>query len=247
MRDMNFPCPSPILRPVATASLLAATALAFTGCFDMGKKGESGLVVSSVDPAMAAHAGQVDMTVADTAADYSSARVEDYLEPEVDLDLNRDEAPEPSGRTEITPSEVTDSGDFKDYTVEKGDSLWSIGRKFDTSIASLKRANGMTGDNLVAGKTIRIPVVDGKVDATEAPGEATGKSSEVVASVPEEDVVSAKEEMPETLPSGVVPPDPPRRPSLTVIEDDSAPEAPLPAKKAETTIGEDGFLRFDDE
>jgi membrane-bound lytic murein transglycosylase D len=43
------------------------------------------------------------------------------------------------------------------HTVRKGESLWTIARRNDVSVAALKRANGMKGSRLRPGQKIRIP------------------------------------------------------------------------------------------
>jgi len=207
------------------------------------KKGHSGLVVSSVDPALAANHSRVGEKVDGPAATIPTARLGDAPEPDLDPPAEP-RASEPA-RTEITGT----AGGFKDYTVRKGDSLWSIGREFGTSIAALRRANGMSGDKLVAGQTIRIPDPGARpATGREASGEG---SDEVVATLPKDAREPAKDkagdDLLETLPSGVVPPDPPRRSSTNLLEDEPAADKRAPVKKSDTTIGDDGFLRFGDE
>ena len=43
------------------------------------------------------------------------------------------------------------------YTVVKGDSLWSIARKFGVTVQALRDANNLTSDNLTVVKLLRIP------------------------------------------------------------------------------------------
>ncbi len=43
------------------------------------------------------------------------------------------------------------------HKIKNGESLSSISKKYGVSIADLKKANGMTNDNLSAGKTLKIP------------------------------------------------------------------------------------------
>ncbi len=43
------------------------------------------------------------------------------------------------------------------YTVKAGDSLWSISRKYGTSVDAIKRLNGLNSDFLVIGTTLKIP------------------------------------------------------------------------------------------
>lgn len=43
------------------------------------------------------------------------------------------------------------------YTIQRGDTLSSIARRFNTTVSALKSANGLTSDLIQAGKTLRIP------------------------------------------------------------------------------------------
>jgi LysM repeat protein len=49
------------------------------------------------------------------------------------------------------------SGETFSYTVESGDSLWSIADKFGTSVDSIKSCSGLTSDSLQVGQTLTIP------------------------------------------------------------------------------------------
>ena len=43
------------------------------------------------------------------------------------------------------------------YTVQRGDSLWTIARKFGTTVNAIREANGLTSDLLSIGMTLKIP------------------------------------------------------------------------------------------
>lgn len=43
------------------------------------------------------------------------------------------------------------------HKIKNGESLSSISKKYGVSVAELRKANGMTGDNIRAGKTLKIP------------------------------------------------------------------------------------------
>jgi LysM repeat protein len=45
----------------------------------------------------------------------------------------------------------------KVHTVVRGDSLWSLSKKYGVSIDSIKQANGMTRDIVVLGSKLKIP------------------------------------------------------------------------------------------
>ena len=44
------------------------------------------------------------------------------------------------------------------YVVRPGDSLWSIARRHDTTVDSLKRENHLAGGRILPGQTLKIPV-----------------------------------------------------------------------------------------
>lgn len=58
----------------------------------------------------------------------------------------------------LTPAEI---GPTINYTVKTGDSLWLIAKNHQSSIGRLKRINQLTGDNIRAGQTLKIPSKEG--------------------------------------------------------------------------------------
>jgi len=44
------------------------------------------------------------------------------------------------------------------YTVKSGDNLWTISRKNGTTVAALKKANGLRTSTLHVGQTLRLPI-----------------------------------------------------------------------------------------
>ena len=74
-----------------------------------------------------------------------------------------------AGVTYVPPS--GSSGNF--YTVVKGDSLYSIARRFGVSVQALKNANNLTSDTLSVGQVLRIPSNDQDNDINPPSGNVT--------------------------------------------------------------------------
>lgn len=50
------------------------------------------------------------------------------------------------------------SSGYREYTVQPGDSLWQIARRYGTTVAVLMSLNGLTSDALSVGQVLRLPV-----------------------------------------------------------------------------------------
>ena len=74
-----------------------------------------------------------------------------------------------AGVTYVPPS--GSSGNF--YTVVKGDSLYSIARRFGVSVQALMNANNLTSDTLSVGQVLRIPSNDQDNDINPPSGNVT--------------------------------------------------------------------------
>lgn len=57
--------------------------------------------------------------------------------------------------TQLPPAKLPATG--ADHVVVKGDTLGGIARKYGTTVAAIKQANGMTNDTVVLGKKLKIP------------------------------------------------------------------------------------------
>ncbi len=60
----------------------------------------------------------------------------------------------PSQKPDGNPDET----DTFQYTVQPGDTLWLLSRRYGTTVEAIRRLNGLTGDILYIGQVIRIPV-----------------------------------------------------------------------------------------
>jgi hypothetical protein len=56
-----------------------------------------------------------------------------------------------------SPSRATAGGTTRRYTVRAGDSLWEIARRFDTSVAALRRMNPGKSATILPGQRILVP------------------------------------------------------------------------------------------
>lgn len=64
---------------------------------------------------------------------------------------------------------------YKSYSVQKGDSLYKIARKFDIDIEDLKRINGLTSNLLSIGQKLKVP--DASSGSTSNTGTGSGSTS----------------------------------------------------------------------
>ena len=63
----------------------------------------------------------------------------------------------PKGTSIITPSEDEIINEGSVYEVQKGDTLYSIAKKFNTSVDKIKEINSIVGDLLTIGMNLLIP------------------------------------------------------------------------------------------
>jgi LysM repeat protein len=63
----------------------------------------------------------------------------------------------PKGTSIITPSEDEVINEGSVYEVQKGDTLYSIAKKFNTSVDKIKEINSIVGDLLTIGMNLLIP------------------------------------------------------------------------------------------
>lgn len=58
----------------------------------------------------------------------------------------------------------TTSSDINIYTVQSGDSLYSIARRYNTTVDSLMDANGLTSTLLQVGQILKVPSIDESIE-----------------------------------------------------------------------------------
>ena len=56
-----------------------------------------------------------------------------------------------------TPTAEPTDGQFTLYEVQRGDALFLIGKRFGVTVDQIKQANGLSGDLIRAGQTLKIP------------------------------------------------------------------------------------------
>lgn len=91
-------------------------------------------------------------------------------------------APAPKKQAATTPAKTAAKTQTKTavattHTIKNGETLSTIARKYGVTVAQLKAANGMTNDNLRAGKTLKIPAKTAAKKSTAKKGTASKKKS----------------------------------------------------------------------
>jgi len=90
--------------------------------------------------------------------------------------------PEPAPAEKIAPApqfkpfSLKEGEELVSYKAAPGDTLGKIATRFNTSVSRIKSANGLSSDNIYAGKSYKIPTRQGS--ATQAPDEAAGYVSQ---------------------------------------------------------------------
>ncbi|MBM6619177.1 LysM peptidoglycan-binding domain-containing protein [Bacillus suaedaesalsae] len=84
-----------------------------------------------------------------------------------------------SGTSTVTPA-PSPTQNTSTYTVQSGDSLSVIARKFNTTVTNLKQLNGLTSDTIYVGQTLKV---SGTVSTPEATSSYTVKSGDTLSAI----------------------------------------------------------------
>lgn len=71
--------------------------------------------------------------------------------------VNPAPTPQPPLASDVASPAGIPSGPTTAHQVAPGDSLWSLSRKYNTTVEAIQSANGITGSNIRAGQTLNIP------------------------------------------------------------------------------------------
>lgn len=114
-------------------------------------------------PASSAASSAVAVAVADADAD-AEASLDDAADLERELDVALDSR-EAAGPQLVTANVAPDAADgVGTYRVNRGDSLWSIARRHNTTVDTLKDMNSLKDSYIMAGQIITVPVVASGAD-----------------------------------------------------------------------------------
>lgn len=70
------------------------------------------------------------------------------------------------------PKETPSTSNYDTYTIKKGDTLYQIAKKYNTTPEAIKTANNLTSNTLTIGATIKIPKANSETSSTLPPSNA---------------------------------------------------------------------------
>ena len=129
--------------------------------------GPSAVQLASAQPKPAAKppaSGTASSAVAAAEASAAEASLDDAADLERELDVALDSR-NAAGPQLVTANVAPDAADETGtYRVNRGDSLWSIARRHNTTVDALKDLNSLKDSNIMAGQIITVPVVASGAD-----------------------------------------------------------------------------------
>lgn len=66
-------------------------------------------------------------------------------------------AADPAPPAERTPAPPAESAEWGEHVVADGETLWSISRRYETTVEAIQQANGLADNVIVPGRTLRVP------------------------------------------------------------------------------------------
>lgn len=75
-------------------------------------------------------------------------------------------------KTPSIPKETPSTSNYYTYTIKKGDTLYQIAKKYNTTPEAIKTANNLTSNTLTIGATIKIPKANSEISSTLPPSNA---------------------------------------------------------------------------
>ncbi|HEX2166812.1 MAG TPA: DUF5715 family protein [Longimicrobiales bacterium] len=98
------------------------------------------------------------------ATTVATADVDDAADLEEQLTEALAEGEAEPGQKTLVTANVAEEMELETYEVHRGDSLWSIARRHNTTVDTLKDLNSLSGSRIVAGQTITVPAVAAGAD-----------------------------------------------------------------------------------
>jgi LysM repeat protein len=129
--------------------------------------GRSAVQLASAQPKPASKppastAGSSPVAAAEASAAEASLDDAADLERELEVALDSKDA---AGPQLVTANVAPDAADeVGKYRVNRGDSLWSIARRYNTTVDTLKNMNSLKDSYIMAGQIITVPVVASGAD-----------------------------------------------------------------------------------
>lgn len=75
-------------------------------------------------------------------------------------------------KTPSPPKETLSTSNYYTYTIKKGDTLYQIAKKYNTTPEAIKTSNNLTSNTLTIGATIKIPKANSETSSTLPPSNA---------------------------------------------------------------------------
>ncbi|WP_077624650.1 C40 family peptidase [Sediminibacillus massiliensis] len=84
-----------------------------------------------------------------------------------------------SGESSNSSSSNVSSSNTSTYKVKSGDTLWAIGKKYGTSVNTLKSLNGLSSDLIRVGQTLKVSGSSNQTASTTASTQSSSKNEQV--------------------------------------------------------------------